>query len=79
MSGSDGLIPFLSSLEEEIWGGNNRQVSWLMARAPLAPFPGFPSGLDQRLANHSGGSARDSHPLPLAATKRSCGARRWYV
>ena len=46
MSGSDGLIPFLSSLEEEIWGGNNRQVSWLMARAPLAPFPGFPSGLD---------------------------------
>ena len=36
MKGIDGLIPFLSFLEEEL-GGNIRQVSWLMARAPLPP------------------------------------------
>lgn len=67
MSGIDGLIPFLSFLEEESgW----QHPTGILADGSIAaaPFPGFPSGVGGRLANHSGGSARDSHPLPLAAT-----------
>jgi hypothetical protein len=67
MSGIDGLIPFLSFLEEESrW----QHPAGILADGSIAfaPFPGFPSGSGFRLANHSGGSARDSHPLPLAAT-----------
>ena len=39
MKWNDLIIPFLSSLEEELDGGDLRQVSWLMARAPLSSFP----------------------------------------
>src|SRR5258706_1484255 len=37
MQGSDRIIPFLSSLEEELDSGDLRQVSWLMARTLASP------------------------------------------
>jgi hypothetical protein len=67
MSGIDGLIPFLSHLEEEL-GWQHPAGILADGSIAVAPFPGFPSGSGARLANHSGGTARDSHPLPLAAS-----------
>jgi len=67
MTGKNDFIPFLSFLEEES-GWQHPAGILADGSSAFAPFPGFPSGSGVRLANHSGGSARDSHPLPLAAS-----------
>jgi hypothetical protein len=54
-------------LDERVEGVNRPDIL-ADGLSALAPVPGYPSGTGVRLANHSGGSARDSHPLPLAAT-----------
>jgi hypothetical protein len=61
------MTPFLSVLEEVL--GKHFQAGVLTdGSGAVVPFPAMmPVVMDARLANHSGGSVRDSHPLPLCA------------
>lgn len=60
-------IPFLSILEEVL--GKHFQAGVLTDGSGAGtPFPAImPVVMGTRLANHSGGSVRDFHPLPQCA------------
>ena len=64
-------LPFLSFLEEV--AGDHLQAGVLTdGSGASAPFPaGWPVVTGGRLANHSGGSVRESHPLPLLGSNAS--------
>jgi hypothetical protein len=65
--GGVAVISFLSILEEVL--GKHFQAGVLTdGSGAVAPFPAImPVVMGARLANHSGGSVRDFHPLPQCA------------